>query len=740
MRMKCDKALSIIVLTLCLTLGLPGRAQTVYMQNHDTVYAYNCRQHSGIIYTPTYTVDSTDSWAIIYGNGQSVNVSFQASSLGSTWDEDCWIEIRGRDISITYYLHETNTSPPYDFEGDSLVIHFHRAPNIIDYLAIFWSCLPVVICSLSPVVQVDNVTSTTADLWWVGTGDTVIVDCGSHHLVTSDQNVHLTGLQPGTQHRVGVRLLADSNYACCATTVDFLTDVNPCMGEPDMQDLSSYYCQCYSGSFNNPYLRIGRVDHGPDSQESRHTMHTDPTETDPRTGGLLHTVCPGRSSSVRLGNWNNGGEAEGISYKLHVDTLIYSLLILRYAVVLQNPDHSPWQQPRFRLEILDTNMAVIDSTCGTADFVANAALGWNSTAHNGTIWKDWTTVGFDLSPYHDRTIILRFTTFDCALTAHYGYAYYDAECIPRSVASESCGPVDSNSVSAPDGFLYSWYTTGADSVISTQQSYTFLSTDAYVYCRLTSTENNECHVTMSAYTGNRWPHAVADTLSAINTCQGYTVTFVDRSTVVNSLGHSNGERSESRRWYFDDGDSSTLIAPQHTFHDTGEHRVILVSGIAGDLCTDTTVITLYAPERVFFTEKDAREACDSLLFTDGHWYTRDTTLYIRHDMGNCDSINIFPLIIHSSFHAVEEADTFCYSDTYSWRGQTAGEVGTEQTPASTSYLIAPAATTSPPTTTSPRSALLVTQSPCSPSLTPRHVCTFSPRPSTPTTPYWWPVT
>ncbi|MBQ8704053.1 MAG: gliding motility-associated C-terminal domain-containing protein [Bacteroidales bacterium] len=676
--MKCGKALSIIALTLCLTLGLPGRAQTVYMQNHDTVFVYNCRQHSGNIYTPTILEDTNDCWVIIYGNGEPISISFQNINTTTQTTNDCWVELAGQDTTITYHSYEL-THIPLSLQGDSLVIHFHWEPYIFVQFNIFWYCSPVNLCSNAPSVQVNNITTTTADVQWSGSYHMAIIDCGPFHLVTSDPIVHLTGLQPGTQHRVGVRLLADSNYSCCATTVDFVTDVSPCIGEPDMQDLDSYYCKCYFGSFSNPYLTLGKVDHGPQSEQSRHTIHTDPTETDPHTGGLLHTVCPGTSCSVRLGNWKNGGQAESISYKLHVDTLIYSLLILRYAVVLQNPNHSPSQQPRFRLEILDTDLSVIDSTCGTADFVANASLGWNTNSSNGIIWKDWTTVGFDLSPYHDQTIILRFTTFDCGQLAHYGYAYYNAECIPRSVASESCGPVDSNSVTAPDGFLYSWYTTSLDSVISSQQNYTFLSTDAYVYCRLTSTENHQCYVTMSAYTGNRWPHAVADTISAVNTCQGYTVTFVDRSTVVNSLGHTTGERSESRRWYFDDGDSSTLISPQHTFLDTGLHQVTLVSGLAHDLCTDTTVFTVYAPERVFYSEKPPVTACDSLLFTDGRWYSRDTTLYNRRHVGTCDSIDIFHLSIHPSFLTEQPADTFCHFDTYTWRGQTVGQIGTEST-------------------------------------------------------------
>ena len=680
--MKFGKLLSITLLACSLLLGFPSRAQSVYMQNHDTVYLYNCREHSGNIFIPTttslYSDETIDSWAIIYTYGQPLSISYNTLTNASSSNEACWIEMVGQDTAVTYYAYETASIAPITFQGDSLVIHFHRAPFTMHTLYFTWTCPAAFVCADLPSGYVANITATTADLFWqCQTFDTAIIDCGPLHLVTSDHNVHVTGLQPNTRYELLIRSVADSNHSCCAYKYIFHTDAKPCIGVPDMQDLGSYYCLCHSGYFSYPYQTVGRIDFGPGQIESRHTLHLDTTETDPRTGGLLHTVCPGTSKSVRLGNWNSGRGAESVSYKLHVDTLIYSLLILRYAVVLQNPNHTSSEQPRFRLEILDTNWSVIDPNCGAADFIANDTLGWNTYEPVNTIWKNWTTVGFDLTPYHNQTIILRFTTFDCNLGAHYGYAYYYAECIPRSVASESCGPVDSNSVTAPDGFLYTWYTSSPDNVLSTEQSYTFLTFDAYIYCLLTSTENSQCHVTMSAYTGNRWPHAVADTIAATNTCQGYTVTFVDQSNIVNSQGQPRGEHGESRRWYFDDGDSSTLVTPQHTFLNVGWHQVTLVSGIAGDLCTDTTVFYVYAPPRVFTNKTDTLVACDSLLFTDGHWYFRDTSFHQIHHMANCDSIDYFNFFIHPSFLTDSPADTFCYTHTYTWRGQTVGQIGTD---------------------------------------------------------------
>ena len=40
---------------------------------------------------------------------------------------------------------------------------------------------------------------------------------------------------------------------------------------------------------------------------------------------------------VRLGNWNWGGEAESITYDILVDTTNQGILIVRYAIVFENP-------------------------------------------------------------------------------------------------------------------------------------------------------------------------------------------------------------------------------------------------------------------------------------------------------------------------------------------------------------------------------------------------------------------
>jgi hypothetical protein len=299
--------------------------------------------------------------------------------------------------------------------------------------------------------------------------------------------------------------------------------------------MGSPYSTFFSGTFENPYAHEGAIDFGSTSTDSRHTVCYDTNERDPRTGGLLRTVPEGSVASVRLGNWNTDAlrpQAEGITYSLFVDTLSFDLLIMRYAAVLQDPMHAAADQPRFRLELLDSNFVPINPECTSADFIADRSLGWNEAADN-VLWKDWTTYGVDLTAYADQQVYVRLTTYDCNEGSHYGYAYFTLECMRRNIVTDNCGNIDSNTFTAPAGFNYRWYTATAPAVtLSNEQTFAAAAVETTYYCDVSSTENASCMFTISAFAGARFPLAIIDTVVSISNCS-FTVRFDNMSTISN---------------------------------------------------------------------------------------------------------------------------------------------------------------------------------------------------------------
>ncbi len=179
--------------------------------------------------------------------------------------------------------------------------------------------------------------------------------------------------------------------------------------------------------------------------------------------GNFPTLCPnGSGYSVKLGNNSGGHQAEGLSYTFTIPATATNFSILfYYAVVFQDPNHLPWEQPRFRARIIDvaTNTTL---PCVTFDFVATSNLpGFQpSPLGNGVWYKDWTPISLNLSSYAGKTLMLEFITSDCVFNAHFGYAYMDVSSICNGVIDGAtiCANATTANLTAPYGFdTYQWY-------------------------------------------------------------------------------------------------------------------------------------------------------------------------------------------------------------------------------------------------------------------------------------------
>ncbi|MBR4738725.1 MAG: gliding motility-associated C-terminal domain-containing protein [Bacteroidales bacterium] len=402
-------------------------------------------------------------------------------------------------------------------------------------------------------------------------------------------------ITPLHSYTIAMHSECSSTLACNVDYDDTLHIIAPVegVGCVNPTDLHSPQAVFFSGSYENPYAQAGAVDRGSRSPDSRHTVCYDTTERDPRTGGLLRTIPEGYTSSVRLGNWNTNytaPDAEGVIYSLFIDTMNFNLLMMRYAAVLQDPMHDATDQPRFRLELLDSAYNLIDPVCAAADFIANHSLGWNEASDN-VLWKDWTPVGIDVSAYAGQQVYVRLTTYDCNEGSHYGYAYFTLECMRKTIDAETCGNVDSNRFTAPAGFNYRWYTADSPTTISTERTLVVPTANmATYYCDLSFVGNASCSFTLSAFGGPRLPLARVDTTVTITDCH-FDVQFTNRSTVspdgINPA--PTNEQVESAYWDFGNGETSNSYHG-HTVYDTiGTYTVTLIVGISGGDCTDTLV-------------------------------------------------------------------------------------------------------------------------------------------------------
>jgi hypothetical protein len=221
---------------------------------------------------------------------------------------------------------------------------------------------------------------------------------------------------------------------------------------PDFTDLTSSsvtgyagLCGYIDGNYVDTTLFVGII-------PERHTLITQ-QGTDPNTGGQLPLLPSGENMVVKLGNEQIGAQWESLVYTFTVDS-DYPVLLLKYAIVLEDPHHIEVDQPRFLIQMLDANDQLL-SGCMEYNVVSSPLIpGFQE--YNHVMWRPWTTNGFDLSAYAGQTVKFKITTYDCRAGGHYGYAYFTASCISNQITFSGCNG-NQVTLSAPVGFeSYSW--------------------------------------------------------------------------------------------------------------------------------------------------------------------------------------------------------------------------------------------------------------------------------------------
>ena len=214
----------------------------------------------------------------------------------------------------------------------------------------------------------------------------------------------------------------------------------------------------------NPGMVTGPINDTPFSATQQDLL-TDPTAFDPVVGGTnIPYLAPGGGNvSARLGNFMTNGGTEYLEYNIYV-TPQNTSFTYQYAVVLEDPGHSANQQPRFGIIVTDSAHNQVSGACGVYDVNATTAgsdptfFSFTYGSHTGH-YKKWTSVTVDMTAYVTRHMLIRFTTRDCTLGGHFGYAYIDAGCSQLQTTVAFCPSDTIVHITAPAGFNgYQWYT------------------------------------------------------------------------------------------------------------------------------------------------------------------------------------------------------------------------------------------------------------------------------------------
>ncbi len=430
----------------------------------------------------------------------------------------------------------------------------------------------------------------------------------------------------------------------------------------------------------NDFKQVQPVDNGPSSSASRHVVHFDRTEYEPRTGGQAKTVPDGELASVRLGNWEADNHAERIEFSFAVDTIKYPVLLLKYMPLLEAPGHDDHENPRFKLDILINGQTI--GECGQADFNANNVMngttlkpeavqqGWHLTPSSVSqtsadiVWKDWTTVGVNLRDknYAGKTLTARLTTHDCTFSAHCGYAYFTLGCSDGKLKGMKCGAINPE-FEAPDGFHYRWayaynekYRRPDGSlpdqyILSTDQHYTAGMHDDSLYvvdCMFV--QDHSCYFSLYASTLATNPIPVVRKPKIYMNCRNneYRVTLDGMHSWVQEIDHVKGDtvvskayHIESHEWIIDGLEHGWSDEARPTFDvplEGGNFNVTY--RVSCGTCDSTIHFLLHLDPLGATRETQTYTLCDADRKGEGfHWKERSDTTY--HTYGIVDSVFLY---------------------------------------------------------------------------------------------------
>jgi len=350
--------------------------------------------------------------------------------------------------------------------------------------------------------------------------------------------------------------------------------------------------------------------------------------TDPMVAGCgnLSIVPPGGNFSAMVGDFTGtGAQASRLQYNFSV-TPQSNMIIVQYAVVLEDPGHGVAAQPRFEAQLYDAAGNPLPCTF----YQVAAANGVPGFQNCGSYrWKDWTTFGVDVTQYMGQTITLDVATGDCSLGGHWGYAYVSASCSSLNLSAFYCqnGANNTATLSAPDGFAnYVWSNAATGQQLATGQvaSVNIQGVDT-VDCTITSA--NGCVATLTTAV---LPAEVIGAIVDSNVCAGYSTVLFNNTAYTNAA-------PDSIFWSASDGYTSNDTTFNHVFPGPGSYNVeMIVTNSANCVDTVNTVVEVFENPLAGFGFDDVClgqiavfEASSSLLGGDtitNYWYVNNDTL------------------------------------------------------------------------------------------------------------------
>lgn len=510
---------------------------------------------------------------------------------------------------------------------------------------------------------------------------------------------------------------------------------NQCINFADLD-----HADCTYGPNGDIYRYHNKIDFGAEDAWSIHTVNTDQgaydiRAYDPATKEQLKIIPDNAMVSVRLGNWycpsdntKNPGNAavtdttakskqingETISYEFVVDSATSAILLLRYAMVFEESRHDRVDQPYFKLSVIDENGDIVGGLCGEQYFYCpmaqdedddldqqrilnehwhvypkddqpdkNNDLGFKKT---NIWWKDWSTMGLNLSEYDGQLLRVVVESRGCGQSAHYGYGYFTLGCASATIETEQCGNTPTATADAPEGFEYQWYAKkdtalfregylkdpvdGHTIVVSRSSDLTVSAGDVQTYvCHMSYLDSPDCFFELETVLSPRNPVAMHTYSITTEQCRSLlTLRDSSRISIYDEYGNVviTPEECDYSQWTLRSlvtGTTTSFSGTEFTYEAerSGDSIVVMhTTYISDGECDNMLVDTIPTPDITTPDSLIYDTICDNYKYSfGGKKYNKTGTYYdsLVNRFG-CDSVEILYLHVKPT-SMVNRADTIC---------------------------------------------------------------------------------
>lgn len=329
----------------------------------------------------------------------------------------------------------------------------------------------------------------------------------------------------------------------------------------------------------------------------RHTIMTDIYGYDNHTcNGTPNTklalVPDGFNQSARIGNDYTMSEADAIIYQMTVDSN-NALLLLHFAIVFDDPSHSPQESPMFEIRLQDANGVLLNIPCNRYVITGGSGIPGFQNCTGSIMWKDWTSTGISLDSLIGQTIYIVISSADCSAGGHFGYGYFVGECRPMMINDQYCCKSAVGRFEAPEGFVsYVWRDVNGNIVGNNQKLSIQNPNDSSVYT-VTMTSAMGCTSVLTCKVDCHEVEANFICDSTTYKCFPTGVLLADRSSTNNgeiSYGEWNISKiSEQVGTEYVSADTALT----YVFKDTGFYK-IFYTVYDEDGCGDTASTIVYS--------------------------------------------------------------------------------------------------------------------------------------------------